>query len=647
MQSVSLGGISYYFTDVTDDDAMTVYQAVVKSKRGTTIYNFTGSELTQLGETKYAYTVLPGVTELTGTLYGYGEGNATNYKEVYAGLGVSTDGDAAYDAVSSATLYEGHHAKDIPSLVTYGTDAEGNKAITGLMLGRTSKSVDAAAYVQAGILKAAGEELTAEAAAVLDITLKANPMNAPAESEIQVGLASASFTASRYGDAEFAIVPDDTVEGYVWSEYWNSVYAATVSNGETIVGAVHWIDLYGEAATSGGHYNKVELALNNGESVASNKAQVSRYATFYDENTGNIKPGLYTITVYAEGYSDLTCTVMVPVQLADKTAVYTGEAISIDAAEAGNYTGDIEYVYYEDEACTTAMAQAPVNAGTYYVKAVAGGAESNVAKLVIEKAASEVVLRAKSAVYTGKAIAINKAAVTGSQGKVTYTYYTDSACTKKLSGAPVNAGTYYVKASVAADANYNAATSSAVKLVIAKAASTITLKAKTAVYNGKTININKATVKGSNGKITYTYYSDAKCTKKVTKHINAGTYYVKATVAANANYKAATSKAVKLVIKKAAQKITVKTTSKTYAVKTVKSKAQVFAIGAAASGKGKLTYTRVKGSSALTVNAKTGRITVRKGTKKGTYTIQVRVRAAANTNYNAANVTKTIKVIVK
>ena len=70
----------------------------------------------------------------------------------------------------------------------------------------------------------------------------------PSETEVNVGLSSASFASSRYGNAEFAIVPDDSVSGYVWSEYWNSVYGATISNGETTVGAIHWIDLYGEAA---------------------------------------------------------------------------------------------------------------------------------------------------------------------------------------------------------------------------------------------------------------------------------------------------------------------------------------------------------------------------------------------------------------
>lgn len=38
--------------------------------------------------------------------------------------------------------------------------------------------------------------------------------------------------------------------------------------------------------------------------------------------------------------------------------------------------------------------------------------------------------------------------------KVIYEYYSDATCETKLSGAPTNAGTYYVKVSVKANENY-------------------------------------------------------------------------------------------------------------------------------------------------------------------------------------------------
>ena len=89
-----------------------------------------------------------------------------------------------------------------------------------------------------------------------------------------------------------------------------------------------------------------------------------------------------------------------------------------------------------------------------------------------------------------------------------------------------------------------------------KTGSKITLKAKTATYTGKTISVDAATVVGSAGKVTYKYYSDSKCTKEVTSHVNPGVYYVKATVAGDDSYTGATSAAVKLTIKPQATKVT-------------------------------------------------------------------------------------------
>ena len=52
-----------------------------------------------------------------------------------------------------------------------------------------------------------------------------------------------------------------------------------------------------------------------------------------------------------------------------------------------------------------------------------------------------------------------------------------------------------------------------------------------------------------------------------------------------------------------------------------------------------------KAKKALSLNIKTGKITVKKLTKKGTYIIKVRVNAAGTTVYKAGN--KTVTVTVK
>ena len=63
-------------------------------------------------------------------------------------------------------------------------------------------------------------------------------------------------------------------------------------------------------------------------------------------------------------------------------------------------------------------------------------------------------------------------------------------------------------------------------------------------------------------------------------------------------------------------------------------------------GQGTLTFKKAGGNSKFTVNAKTGNITVRKKTKKGTYRIKVKIKAAGNTNYLPSDF-KTVTVVIK
>ena len=177
--------------------------------------------------------------------------------------------------------------------------------------------------------------------------------------------------------------------------------------------------------------------------------------------------------------------------------------------------------------------------------------------------------------------------------------------------------------------------------------SSITLKNKTAAYTGKAIAIDGATVNGSTGAITYKYYSDKNCTKEIAASNvkNAGTYYVKATVAADSSYQAATSSAATLKITKAAQKITKAVTSKTLKSAKLKKAAQSFSIGAKATS-GKVTYKKTSGNQKIKVST-AGKVQVAKGMKKGTYKIKVQIKAGATANYAAKTQTTTIKITVK
>ena len=80
---------------------------------------------------------------------------------------------------------------------------------------------------------------------------------------------------------------------------------------------------------------------------------------------------------------------------------------------------------------------------------------------------------------------------------------------------------------------------------------------------------------------------------------------------------------------------------------TVKKKAQKIALGASVNSKGKMSFKKVSGNKAITVNTKTGALTVKKGLKKGTYKVKVQITSKATGSYNAGKKTVTVTVRVK
>ena len=98
---------------------------------------------------------------------------------------------------------------------------------------------------------------------------------------------------------------------------------------------------------------------------------------------------------------------------------------------------------------------------------------------------------------------------------------------------------------------------------------------------------------------------------------------------------------------RAANTMKVKKATKTVKKAKVKKKAVKVKAITVKKAKGTVIYTKTKGSEKLTVNAKTGKITVKKGTKKGTYKVKVKVTALGNDNYKAKSKTVTVKIKVK
>jgi hypothetical protein len=168
------------------------------------------------------------------------------------------------------------------------------------------------------------------------------------------------------------------------------------------------------------------------------------------------------------------------------------------------------------------------------------------ASVVIAQAPSTVkITSSTSVVYTGKARK-PRVAVTGSTGAVSYTYYagTGTSGTNLGNASPLNAGTYTVVASVAADDHYAAASSDPLTFTITPAGSTIVVtSASSMVHNGKPYRPT-VSVTGSTGAIRYAYFAGKgiRGTKLgKTAPLNVGTYTVVALVAATGNYAAAAS----------------------------------------------------------------------------------------------------------
>lgn len=182
--------------------------------------------------------------------------------------------------------------------------------------------------------------------------------------------------------------------------------------------------------------------------------------------------------------------------------------------------------------------------------------------------------------------------------------------------------------------------------------------------------INKATVSGLKNR-TYTgkpihqnlkITLDGKTLKEKTDYkvaykncVSAGT--AKVTITGIGDYTGTITKSFK--INKAANPLKIKAKTATVKYSKLKKKAQTLGtsklIKFTQKGQGKITYTISsvkKGSksfkSKITLNKKNGKATVKKGLKKGTYKVKVKVKAAGNSNYKASAWKKvTFKVKVK
>ena len=96
-----------------------------------------------------------------------------------------------------------------------------------------------------------------------------------------------------------------------------------------------------------------------------------------------------------------------------------------------------------------------------------------------------------------------------------------------------------------------------------------------------------------------------------------------------------------------ANPMTVKKTVRTLNYKVVKKRARTVKPLSVTEQKGPLTYEKVSGNKRLTVNYKTGKVTVKRGTKKGTYSVKIRITAAGDADYQPKTAVTQVKIRIK
>lgn len=196
--------------------------------------------------------------------------------------------------------------------------------------------------------------------------------------------------------------------------------------------------------------------------------------------------------------------IMIPIE-----EYYTGSAIEpTPTIKTDNY-GD-ELVLNQDYKITKYENNTNVGTGKIFIEPLANGNYSFTAgsyTFTIKAGTSSISITGDpSKTYDGNVVTDPAVSKSGSTGAVTYTYYTDAACTTKTTtasgaasdgAAPKNAGDYWVKATLAADSNYGSATSVAKKFAISQKALTdsmITLGTQK-TYNGTEQRVQIASVK--------------------------------------------------------------------------------------------------------------------------------------------------------
>lgn len=238
--------------------------------------------------------------------------------------------------------------------------------------------------------------------------------------------------------------------------------------------------------------------------ITLNLAEGTNYSAISKDVSVNVVKGTMTagvVTISGTNAYNETLTATVGTDTSPKADSYNYQwwyATSATATSGTNISGATSSTYKVGDNLVGKYIGVTVTGKKNYYNDVTF---SDITDTMVAPTTGTISLSAKTATYSGSAIAANLA-TTNSNGTVTYTYYTDSSCSTKTTtssgasaagGAPIdvlldssnNAISYYVKASVAATTNYTAASTGCIEHIINKKSVAVSWgDTTTFTYNG-------------------------------------------------------------------------------------------------------------------------------------------------------------------
>ena len=232
----------------------------------------------------------------------------------------------------------------------------------------------------------------------------------------------------------------------------------------------------------------------------------------------------------------------------DLNKAYDGQPVVEPSVTTTGSKGTVSFEWYTVDGIKLQVA--PVDAGSYVVKAILVE-DTNYDSIEVEKeftisqvSSSIIINDDLNKVYDGQAVVEPTDIVTtGSTGTVAFEWYTADG--NLLPSAPVNAGSYILKAILADDTNHIGAEVEK-EFIISQASSSVTITVELdKVYDGQAVSEPQVSVTGSTGAITYEWYKkEESATRSVTwtqlteAPREVGSYKVVVTVAGDENFEA-------------------------------------------------------------------------------------------------------------